>query len=183
MRLLIPIFLITLIFHNCGTKYEAEIHEIDSLLVVMDSTRKTIKLVNGEMIRERHMYCIDRMNYLGSLTDTLGRKDAFLLDHFGGVCKAYRKWNEKFKNLEKHVEVVPQQLQNLRKDLSKNLIDSAEAAAYLKNEKEAVGSLHQTVADMERGLRSIEERYHEYDQKILLLIQKLESAQKEEIEA
>jgi len=75
------------------------------------------------------------------------------------------------------------QLENLKQDLSKNLIDENQAALYLKNESVAAITLSQVIFQMQNGLNSIDSVYIVCEEKILHLIERLEALKQENLES
>lgn len=182
MRNLIFLLPLLALFVKCSTPYQSEIKEIDSLLVVLDSAKFILNQVDYEVLLETKAHGEAKFIRLNELVDTVGKKEAILLDQYGALLKAYRKWGEKYPAFEEYVEVIPMQLKNLKKDLSNNLLDPDEAIIYLENESIATMSIYESINQMYSGLNSIEESFQQYDEKVLHLIQRLELDQKEEIE-
>ena len=67
------------------------------------------------------------------------------------------------------------QLTNLKTDLSKNLIEEEKIEEYVKNESEMARALFESIIKMDKGMNKINEPYLETEEKIILLIQRLES--------
>ena len=172
------LFSIFSIFSSCSNHNERYIQQVDSLTVMLDSAEVTLSKVGKDFVLGRNDYCNSKFSKIGSITDTLTKEEALIVDHFNGVCRAYRKWGEKFPVLEKNIDLIKEQLGKLKNDLSKNLIPEEDVVTYVEHETQAVNSLVSTCIQMNAGLKSIEGMFKENDQKILLLIQKFEQSSK-----
>ncbi|MEQ8324830.1 MAG: hypothetical protein RIC15_03795 [Vicingaceae bacterium] len=175
MRKFIFIIPLTLLFAQCSTPYTAEISRIDSLITLMDSAKVLVSKVDSGIVHQRRRLCEKNMKRIVELTDTVSREEVFMLDRYGAFQKAYTKWGSKMGLLSEEVEVIPVQLRNLRTDLSKNLIPQEKVRTYLENEEFAAVAVYQTCQQMYTGLQSIDKAYLEAEEKVLLLIQRLES--------
>ena len=122
MRRLIFVIPVLLILARCSSPYKSEIRQLDSLLVLLDSAKTVVHKLDSGLIFERKRNSFQNLAIISSITDTLSREDVFLLDKYSSYLKAYNKWSTRLMALYGEVEVIPMQLINLKKDLSKNLI-------------------------------------------------------------
>ena len=173
MKNLLYLSVLALSMAACSTKYTSEISEIDTLIKTLDSARVQFERVDTAMVHGRFRSATANLAQVGSLTDTVSKEEALMLDRYNSYLKAYRKWSPKIEVVREQLEVVPRQLENLSTDLSKNLIEEEKVVQYLDNERRAVVSLKQTITDMEIGLSNIDQASTETEEKVLLLIDRL----------
>ena len=175
MRRLIFVIPVLLILAQCSSPYKSEIRQLDSLLVLLDSAKTIVHKLDSGLIFERKRNTFRNLAIISTMTDTLAREDVFLLDKYSSYLKAYNKWSSRLIALYEEVEVIPMQLINLKKDLSKNLIEKERSVGYMKNEMEMARLVIQAVFTLDEGLRKNNEVYIETEEKVILLIQRLES--------
>ena len=179
------VFILPLLFslNACKNPHEARIQEIETLLFALDSAKTVLHKMDTGLIFKRNRDCNARINSINRLADTVSRDAVFLIDEYARYQKAYRKAIQKIYPFFEEIEVLPMQLENLKQDLSKNLIDDNQAAQYLKNESVAAITLSQVIFQMDNGLNSIDSAYIVCEEKILHLIERLEALKQENLES
>ena len=175
MRKLIFALPVLLIFARCSSPYTSEIAQLDSLLTLLDSAKTVLHKVDSGLIFQRKRASLHNMSVISTTTDTLTREDIFLLDTYASYSKGYKKWSTRIVALYEEVETIPMQLRNLKKDLSKNLIPTDKSAQYMRNESDMARLVIEAVFKLDEGVKRNNAPYIETEEKILLLIQRLES--------
>jgi hypothetical protein len=181
MKVIIPILIAFMVFSSCGHQHSEKVRTIDSLLILMDSAAKTLtQLDSGKLFKYRR----DGAAYvqqIRSLTTNLSKEDALVLDQFLGIHRAFRKWSERVPDYYEEIYIVPQQLEDLKHDLSRGLIKEEDISDYFDRERLAAISLFESIVAAKTGLESVEPRYLENEEKIIALIQRLEAEKQVEI--
>ncbi|HAW52156.1 MAG TPA: hypothetical protein DCX54_07500 [Flavobacteriales bacterium] len=180
MRKLIFVIPVLLIFARCSSHYKGEIAQLDSLITLLDSAKNVVHKLDSGLLFQRKRAVFHNLAVISSTTDTLSRDDVFLLDTYSSYLKAYNKWSSRLLALYEEVETIPMQLKNLKLDLSKNLIPKEQAEKYVKNESEMARLVIEAVFKLDRGFRDNNEPYIETEEKVLLLIKRLESQKQTE---
>ena len=175
MRNLIFAIPLLLILARCSSPNQGEIAQLDSLLVLMDSAKSVVHKLDSGLIFQRRTQINKNLYKISASADTMPREDIFLIDKYSSYFKAYSKWSGQIEMLYDEVEIVPMQLTNLKTDLSKNLIEEEKIAEYVKTESEMARVLIESIMKMDMGMKKINEPYIETEEKIILLIQRLES--------
>jgi len=174
-KVLIFLFPLLLSVNACKNPHETRIQEIETLMFALDSAKTVLHNMDTGMVIRRYRSCNENLQRISALADTVGRDDVFLIDEYARYQKAYRKALEKIGPFFEEIEVLPMQLENLKKDLSKNLIDEKQATSFLKNESHAAITLSQVIFQMSNGLQSIDADFIVCEEKILHLIERLEA--------
>lgn len=175
MRKLIFIIPLLLILAQCTSPYKGEIAQLDSALLALDSAKQTLHNLDTGLIYQRYRQINENLLRLSSIDDTLTKEDAFLIDAYSSQFKAYTRWSGQIAPLYEEVEVVPSQIENLKIDLSKNLIDKEKTSEYVKNEIEMAKYVTASVYKMQLGTVKINQTYLDTEEKIILLIQRIKS--------
>jgi len=180
MSKIIFIIPLILILTRCSTPYQGEVAQIDSLLVLMDSAKSVVYKIDTGLMFQRTIQMQNNLAKLSSLVDTLPKKYLLDINNYSMYYKAYRTWSSRIGTLYEEVEVIPMQLTNLRTDLSKNLIEKEKVAEHLKNETEMARLIIESVKRLDVGLKKINQPYIDTEEKVILLIQRLESEKQPE---
>ena len=175
MNRLIYISALAVLLTMCSNPYQKEIAEIDSTLITLDSARKILSAVDEAILNDRLSKGEEALADIEKSTDSLAKEDAYLIDDFHSYVKAYSRWMPRLSIMKEEIEVIPRQLENLRTDLSKNLIEKEKAREYMNKEMAAATSLMQSIHDLGMGLNDIDSAYQEAEKKVLLLKERLES--------
>lgn len=181
MRKLIFILPLALIFARCSNPYQGKISEIDSLLVLMDSAKMVMNKLDTGLIFERRLSVRNNVNLIAALKDSLSKDDVIFLDQYSAYYKTYNKWGLKVNSLYDECHVIPMQLSNLRNDMAKKLIEPEKAEQYFSIEKQNSLTVFNMVMQLDEGLKSINGPFLLTEEKVILLIQRLESEKHDEI--
>ena len=182
-KAIIFLFPLLISLNACKNPHEVKIQEIETLLYVLDSAKTVLHKMDTGLIIKRNRDCDERLTSISNLADTVSRESVFMIDEYARYQKAYRKAIQKIYPFFEEIEVLPRQLENLKQDLAKNLIDENQAALYLKNESVAAMTLSQVIFQMDNGLNSIDSLYIVCEEKILHLIERLEALKQENLES
>ena len=169
------IFMSVLLF-ACGTKFEEEIAVIDRLQASLDSAKIAVYKWDTGKVYKRITQIEYNVAYIANNKDTLSRDDAFLIDEYSNCRKYYMKMSMKFPAIYENIETLPMQLKNLKKDLSKNLIEKEKATEYLLNEEEMAFGLLENIIVIDRRFESLDATYDSSHEKIIHLIQTIDSS-------
>lgn len=164
------------ILSGCGKNPHTErIRQIDSLLVEMDQIEKTLHAADTASMNSILRHQVENINFIQRSADTLPRETAFLVDEYARYKKAYAKWGAKMPAFYSELLLRKQQLENLRNDLEKNLIEEQNANTFYDTEAMHVRELEEIVHQMDSGLTSIQDDMQRSEAQIMEVIDKMKS--------
>lgn len=175
MKALFTLILAISLFASCSNSYVSEIKTIDSLLISLDSSRSVLYGLDTGLIYQRIRTSTNNINYIFNHNDSVNREQAFIMEDYVLSRKYYSRMAQKFPRLFEDIETVPRQLENLKKDLSKDLIPKDKAPKYIMEEKIAAESMIVSINQIAQRLESLDKTYIESHEKILHLIQTIDS--------
>ena len=181
MRLLLSIVLVAAATSSCNTEYETELATIDSLLVKLDSARSILYTIDTTTAFQRLESAEENIRLIQGMGIALSREDLFLLDEYNSNRKAYSRWNARLSIFYEEIETIPVQLRNLRRDLSRILIEREEAGKFMNSESTAVLAITTGITDMSKRFALLDKSFPPLQEKILNLIVKLEDEKKAEV--
>ena len=147
---------------------------IDSLLVVLDSSKTVLYNLDTGLVYKRINTCARNLNYIYNNKDSVSKEQAFVIDDYALCRKYYGKFAQKFPRLFDEIETVPRQLEYLKKDLSKNLIAKDKADKFLYDEQLAAEIIIESIFKMAIRFESLDKSFEESHEKILHLIQTID---------
>jgi hypothetical protein len=177
MKTFITLILAVSLFASCSNSYTSEIKTIDSLLISLDSSRNLLYAMDTGLVYKRIQTCTDNINYIFNHNESVNREQAFIIDDYSLCRKYYSKFAQKFPRLFDDIETVPRQLENLRKDLSKDLIPKEKASKFLIEEQLAAESMIESINQMAQRFESLDRSFIDSHEKILHLIQTIDSSE------
>lgn len=183
MRILTLLTTLIIFVSSCSTKYETEIAQIDDLLIRLDSAKKQLHSMDTGLVYKRIKMCDKNLSIIFTTKDTIDKSNAFLIDDYGNVKKMYGRVAQKFPRLFEDIETIPRQLENLKTDLSKNLIEEDKAKEYMLNEGVAAESIIQIIQQSETQIDNLNSVFTESHEKILHLIQTIDDSDENTVES
>ena len=183
MRTLTLITVLLLFASSCSTKYETEIAKIDNWLVNLDSAKKQLHSMDTGLVYKRIVMSDKNLAIIFKTKDTIERSYAFLIDDYANCKKLYGKIAQKFPSLFEEIETIPRQLENLKTDLSKNLIEKEKVDGYMLNEGMAAENIIRIIKESETSINNLDAVFNESHEKILHLIQTLDDGDENDVES
>lgn len=175
MKLLLPVLTLLLFGTSCSNNYQAEITAIDGLIVRLDSAKQLLQLLDTGRVFGRMDDMEKNVKLISTYADSINREEALVIEEYRVLKRAYEKSVKNVQFIYEDIETIPVQLENLKKDLSKNLVEPDKAQAYLLNETLAAESVFEAISDAYNQVANMENRYHISQEKILHLIQTLDN--------
>ncbi len=176
MKIIYSLIVVVSLLTSCSNSYSPEIKVIDSLLVALDSSKTVLYNLDTGQVYRRIKTCTRNINYIYNNDDTVNREQAFFIDDYSLCRKYYGKIAQKFPRLFEEIETVPKQLENLKRDLSKNLISQDKAAKFLAEEQRAAEIIVENILQIAERFKSLDKSFIESHEKILNLIQTIDSS-------
>ena len=136
---LIPLFLSSILLaislNSCGPSYHQEIHQIDSLLTLLNEKSSQLQEFPLEMVNAKN----DTFMVLYAAIDTVydfSKRDSNFqtVNMFINLQKPLRRHQTRGKKLMEDVDYQINQLENLRKDIKANSRNKEEIEKYLSLE-------------------------------------------------
>jgi hypothetical protein len=175
MKSLIPIFSFLLFISSCTSPYVTEIQIIDSLSVSLEKAKIQLKSLDTGMVFRNMREVEKNVGLIVKHKDSIGKEEVILVEEYQIIRRNYEKLTVKLPTFYEDIETIPVQLSNLKKDLSKNLIPDEKAHEYLANEMTAAESMIEAVTALNKSLDNLNKRFDVSQEKILHLIQSLDS--------
>ena len=171
------LFLLPFVFilTNCSSPYKAEIQQLDVLSLRLDSARLVMNKLDTGLLFSRIRESEKKLAHINTLSDTLTKEDIYLIDSYVSYSRSYGKLTRQVYTLYEDVEVLPMQVENLITDLSNNAISKEKCVQYMQNETEMAEIVINKVGQINAALTRSSDPYIEIEEKIILLIQRLES--------
>ena len=176
MKNVIVLFLGVIGLQACSTKFTQEIAEIDRLLFSLDSAKVVMMSWDTGKVYRRIKTVENKVGYFIQHNDSASKETAILIDEYSNCQKYYRKMSMRFPAMFENIETIPMQLENLKTDLSKNLIEEEKAMQYLSTEKLAAEGLLESVRMIDNRFPSLDSTFEQTHEKILHLIQAIDSS-------
>lgn len=180
MKRFVLLLVTTITLFSCKSPYVSEIAGIDSLLVALDSAKIKLHKLDTGLVYQRIREANKNLNFITNKVDSVNKEQGIALDTYHNSRKYYSRLSERFPALFEQVETIPMQLKNLRNDLSKNLIEKDLAEKYYTNELTAAHSVIENIDQITERMVSLNESYEQSREKILLLIQSVDTTNTED---
>lgn len=176
MKALIPLLSVFLFFFSCTSPYVAEIQIIDSLSVSLERAAAQLKDLDTGRVNRNMQDVVRNVKTIVKHKDSISKEDVIMVEEYQIIKRNYEKLMVKMPRLYEDIETIPVQLTNLKKDLSKNLIPDEKAHEFVANEATAAESMIKAITDMKASIDNLNKRFDVSQEKILHLIQSLDTA-------
>lgn len=154
--------------------FEKELKQLDSLNTTLSQVMLTLNAVDTTMIHERLSEQIEQFSFIHRNADTISRENAFVLDRYAQCKKAYSTWGKKLPLLKSEAQLRKNQLEDLRNDLEKALVESEEALTYVQTETKNIRQLADITTQMHKGLEFTNGRYDEIRRRVEEIIKEIQ---------
>lgn len=177
-RILLTLFLVVsglllLLAGSCSNSHTAEIKQIDSLIVIAENQFKLIEEVNVDSMKKIMELSGNGLAILQSAVP-----DSLIMTEYLNFTSIYGDINKAMKRglpaLETHKTALSetmQQLENLRHDIKKELINDTLLAGYFNAEKSILNQIKSESDLVLSNIKMKKEFFHEYQAKIDSFIQ------------
>lgn len=125
--------------------HQAEIAEVDSLLMVVDYLKEKMVAVEMQRIEQEYPQVDQDLTLIIDHLPPLDQNKQFWIgeiNQINRVHSAYQKFMEEGPGLMEALLESEKQLRNLRKSLAANQLNDKEAATYLTQEGQQLAQLH-----------------------------------------
>lgn len=140
----IPFVFLALIFLSAcqRTEYTAEIRQIDSLVIVLDTMRNIHRRIDTTGYEQAMEAYAERMAAVGKLYsergDTMNYEVGMMMAEYRELKKPLEKFKRKYAEVATELDFSRTQLLDLKHDLEHNLLDTNIVNKMLRSESEAV---------------------------------------------
>ena len=177
--LFIGIVLVSL-FSACShsDKYAAEIKQLDSLSLLLDSAElkfrdiDTLKIYNYVKEIETNLDFIEKNN-----TDTIGRDFAFAISEYSLLTAPLKKINKEYAKMGEEMEESKEHISDLIHDLKINKLEEDKAALYFQDERIAANRVIRDVEIIEKITKLNLEKFEEHNPKVLKFMEEIKTKQ------
>ncbi len=138
---------------------------LDSSLALM---LKVDTIENSDK-KEHYFYNLDYLRT--QLKDTISRELAFFIDRYYSVRKSFKAYGENFGKHLKELQLLKQQLENLRHDAENGLIDSEKFDQYLQQESNNVLIANGNSTELLRHINAFQTIYDSLNPRIDSLVE------------
>jgi hypothetical protein len=143
-HLIFTLFFALGILLGCKEKTDntAHIKLLDSLSVEVVNSMEKFNKIDSLKVKETLNLVNQRLGQLGSvIKDTIEKEDAILISDFRACKKPLKEFQLKRSGLRKESGVTLKQLENLSRDLKKNLVPAADVKKFVEMEAELANLL------------------------------------------
>lgn len=175
MRITVIIVFLSMFF-QCGerTQFTNELAEIDNMLQRLDSLEKNYQKIDTALLKEIQVKVKSDIKNMEQQFDTLPPDIAFYLSEYAyPLKKQYKRVLQRFPDWKESIEYSRQQLNDLKHDLQKNLIDSAKAFQYLNNEKNFLMSIESEINELGNAAMNYAKTFDSKQQRLYHLVDSL----------
>jgi hypothetical protein len=153
----------------------AEIQEIDSLTNALANAKIQLSKMDTGKANANTKQCEADLKVLFALKIPVDKEEAFVVDDYNNILKSYKKLSMRLPVLLEEIETVPRQLENLRKDLKNNLIVKEKAEKFVVHEHMAAEAVVTGINDISKSYSMLDQSFQVSREKILHLIQTLDT--------
>lgn len=161
------------------THYTEEIRHIDSLLVVLDSTRNDHRRIDTTGFETAMENYSERMSAVQAAYaergDTMGYDVAMMMARYRELKKPLERFKDTYEEVSTELDFSRSQLLDLKHDLEHNLLDSNIVERMLRSETEAVEHIEMRTEQLRLSMKTTREKTEIMEPKVDSLLNRLQT--------
>ena len=171
-KMRLSLIVVSILLMACGNSFEKEDKEIDSLLVLVNSSEELLNSVDTAKVFTLVRDIKKELWAFGNKYDTLDKETAIKVADYYGRKKSLYFLNKNYQKLNNEIGISRTQLKALQQDLHNGAITKEQFFSYLKNEQEIIVQLNNKVADAVNGIDATVNTFIEERPVIMNLLEK-----------
>lgn len=173
-------FVATLMFSACtnADKYAAELKELDSLSLLLDSAVIEFEAIDTVKIQKSINELTVNLDFIEKNNrDTVSRETAFLLSDYSLLRTPLQKLYKAYVKNAKELKLSQEQVKNLIHDIKVNKVEESKIATYVLDERSAIHRVSQDVEIMTILYKDHLEKFEMNNPKVLEFIETIKAKQ------
>jgi hypothetical protein len=140
------------LFQSCKNANDKELGEIDGLIKILDTTEEALHAIDTSDLYSITKLVKEDLKRINKSNDTLTREAAYKVDLYIGRTKTLYSLSNNYTKFQTEIVDLKKQLNNLRQDVSNNLIKKEDYSKYYNSEQKMVLYVKEEVSLATRGM-------------------------------